>query len=83
MFMDDEQAPQPQLPWSDLTPQSRAARATYLLMLHREMHTAALVEALGYEDRHGVFHLMNNLSLGGVPVYQPQVGYWAILPTEG
>jgi len=68
--------------WPDLTPQSRAGRATYLLVLRGEMATSALAEELGYVDNHGVHHLMANLSLGGVPVFQPQAGYWALLPKE-
>lgn len=62
-----------------LSPQARAARATYLLMLHGSVSTARLVDELGYGDGHGVWHLMNNLSQGGVPVFQPQPGTWCIL----
>ena len=74
---------QDEIRWPDLTPQSRAARATYLIMQHRELQTRQLAEMLGYESNQGVNYLMSRISLGGVPVFQPQAGYWAILPTEG
>ncbi|MBX3057455.1 MAG: hypothetical protein KF770_13385 [Anaerolineae bacterium] len=65
--------------WPDLTPQARAARAVYLLMIHREMRSSELAEALGYANTNGVAYLMDALTLGGVPVWRPQAGVWAIL----
>ena len=60
------------------TPQSRAALAVHLLHLRGEMTTAQLMSELGYKSRHGVYHLMDGLSLADVPVYQPEDGYWAL-----
>lgn len=65
--------------WPDLTPQGRAAKATHLLMLRREMKASDLADELGYANTNGVSYLMDALSLGGVPVYKPRDGYWAIL----
>jgi len=61
-----------------LTAQSRAAKATYLLMIRQSMRTAELKEALGFSSYAGIYPLMDNLSAGGVPVYQPVIGHWAL-----
>ena len=61
----------------ELTPQARSARATYLLIIRPPMTTGELVESLGV-DRHAVYKIMDNLSLAGVPVYQPEKNYWTV-----
>ena len=62
----------------DMTPQSRAALVTFLLMQKVEMTTAELADATGISGA-GVRYLMDNLSLAGVPIYKPCHGHWAIL----
>lgn len=64
----------------ELTPQAKAALATYLLMMYEEMTTAEICRHTGITTRQGVLYLMDNLSSGGVPVYQPTPGRWAISP---
>lgn len=62
----------------NMTAQSRAARATYLLMIRRSISTAELRAALGFMNVSSVYPLMDNLSAAGVPVYQPDIGLWAL-----
>ena len=72
----------------EYTPQAKAARATYLLMTNGRMSTEELSEAVGYQYRtdwngsgigNGLSYLMDNISLAGVPVYEPERGYWEII----
>jgi hypothetical protein len=45
------------------------------------MTTRELMESLGV-TKQGVYALMDNLTLGGVPVYQPGLGLWTLLRDE-
>lgn len=63
----------------ELTPTARGALATYLLMCVDEMSTSHLREALGYKSGDGVRYNLDNLSIAGIPIYQPREGYWAII----
>lgn len=64
--------------WENTTPQARAARATYLLMRYGPMTTEELMRQLGYKQRASVEMLMNNLSIGEVPVQEGDGDYWVI-----
>ncbi len=63
---------------SSLVGQAKAARATFLLMTRGPMRTAELMEELGYQSTEGVRFLMNNISLGHVPIWNPDRGVWAV-----
>lgn len=63
-----------------LSAQSRAARVTHLLLERDEMSSSEIRRELGYSrDARTVYDLLDRISLGGVPIYQPRKGYWAIL----
>lgn len=64
--------------WRNTTPQARAARATYLLMRYGPMTTEELMHKLGYKQRASVEMLMNNLSIGEVPIQEWAGDYWGI-----
>ncbi len=61
----------------DLTPQARAARATYLLMTHGRMSTSELIRELGYTQSNSVMFLMDSIS-STLPVMRND-GYWEIV----
>lgn len=65
-----------------LTPQARASRVTWLLVQHGELTTRAIMRATGLTDV-GSRYLMDNLSLGGVPVWKPAPGQWRLLRHNG
>lgn len=67
---------------SSFAAQAKAARATFLLMTRGQMRTAELMEELGYQSTEGVRLLMNNVSLGHVPIWNPDRGVWAIAGFE-
>lgn len=60
--------------------QARAAHVTYLLVIEqRSITTAEIMERTGLTTPEAVWHMMNNLSRGRVPVYNPAPGTWALL----
>lgn len=65
-----------------LTAQARAGKATYLLMMYGPLTAKDLSDRLGYRHHHSIQLLLDNLSLGAVPVYEPQPGLWDILRDE-
>lgn len=64
--------------YEDLTPQGRAARITYLLVLHHEMSTQQIAAQIGLKNGNGIRSIMDNISVAGIPLYQPEPGFWAI-----
>lgn len=66
----------------DLPPQARAARITYLMVLRGRLTAEEIREMTGIQSRRGALRLMDNISLGRVPVYQPEPGVWEILPSD-
>ena len=60
----------------ELTPQARAARVTYLLVMRGQMTTRQVAEEAGISPN-GARYLMGNLSVV-LPVYQPEVGVWVL-----
>lgn len=67
----------------ELGPQARAARATYLLVMRtlggaHQLTSREIAEATGLGTAAGVRYLMDNLTLAGVPVWQPGPGLWAL-----
>lgn len=66
-----------------LSPQSRAARVAYVIYFRGRLTNEQIKDLTGIGSRSGIHRLMNNLSLGRVPVYQPEDGVWALLEREG
>lgn len=64
----------------ELPPQARSALVTYLLMLRGQLSTDEIKEATGIRSTPGVVYLMDNVSLGGVPIYKKGEGLYALLP---
>lgn len=62
---------------SELTAQSRAAKAAYLMFVRGQMTTGELAESLGVTPR-AVHYIMNNLSAAGIPVCGPEDSYWSV-----
>lgn len=68
-----------------LTPQERAAKATYLLIMNalegcgeRAMTMREITETVELQSHQGFYALMDNLSRAGIPVYCPEPGRWAL-----
>ncbi|MBP8055186.1 MAG: hypothetical protein KA314_05060 [Chloroflexi bacterium] len=60
--------------------QARAAHITYRLVVERRAFTTEeIMEETGIRSVQGVHALMNNLSCGRVPVYNPAPGKWSIV----
>lgn len=60
--------------------QARAAHVTYIMVIERRtLTTAEIMERTGLTTSEAVWHMMNNLSRGRVPVYSPTPGTWALL----
>ncbi len=62
-----------------MSPQARAATAVVLLSENERVSNHQLMDALQFEHRQSIVTLMDNLSFGGVPVFQPETGYWSII----
>jgi hypothetical protein len=58
--------------------QARAARATMLLMLRESVTAQELMCVTGIRTRNGINYLIDNLSLGYVPIYEIMPGTWAV-----
>lgn len=62
---------------SDLTPQAKSAKVTWLLARHGELTTRRICELTGLSDV-GARYLMDNISLADVPVWKPAPGIWRL-----
>lgn len=62
----------------ELTPQSRAAKVTWLLAQGHELTTAEIMAATGLTGM-GVYYLMKNLDLADIPLFQPATGRYQVL----
>lgn len=58
--------------------QARAARATMLLLMRESVTREELMVITGIRSRQGLNSLIDNLSLGHVPIYEVQPGQWSV-----
>lgn len=67
--------------YEDMSPQGRSAKVVYVLMTSRDKRITVerVMEIAGYRSREGVRQLMEKISAGGVPIYQPEPSVWAVL----
>lgn len=65
----------------DMSPQGRSAKVVYVMLKSRDKRITVerVMEIAGYRSREGVRQLMEKISAGGVPIYQPEPSVWALL----
>ena len=70
--------------YEDMSPQGRSAKVVFVMLVSREKRITVerVMEIAGYRSREGVRQLMEKISAGGVPIYQPEPGVWAILDDD-
>ena len=70
--------------YEDMSPQARAGKVVYVLLTSRDRRitVARVMEIAGYRSSEGVRQLMQKISSGGVPVYQPEPSVWALLDDD-
>lgn len=66
---------------SDLTPQQRAAKITWLLVRHGELTSREIMRETGVSNV-AIQRIMRNLKAGGVPFYKPVPGRWVLQDAE-
>ncbi len=67
--------------YEDMSPQGRSAKVVFVMLTSRDKRITVerVMEIAGYRSREGVRQLMEKISAGGVPIYQPEPSVWAIL----
>ena len=62
-----------------MSPQGRSAKVVFVMLTSRDKRITVerVMEIAGYRSREGVRQLMEKISAGGVPIYQPEPSVWA------